>query len=223
MLFTPGALTVEAFGVHSGEAEYELAGVTPLPLTIVQTFASEESVLLWNSALVTAQQWWRGHLDVSIKGLSVLELGAGLGVCGMTLASLGASRIVLTEIEPALTSLRASLERNRAHWEGCSGHVHTEPLRWGQPCAPLLARHGHPDILLCCDTLYARAARPMLLDSIEELLPVAPRPATLVVAFESRGGDEDGFLCASARRLGLSGGRVYGPDELSIEIHVFRR
>lgn len=47
-----------------------------------------------------------------LKGCSVLEVGAGCGLLGMTVAAMGAARVVLTDHPDAMPLLRRNLERN---------------------------------------------------------------------------------------------------------------
>ena len=71
--------------------------------------------LVWNACVLMArfvhQQLLVGHSDRASEGRRILELGAGLGVVGLAAAQRGAD-VTMVEIEPALTTLRASVIRN---------------------------------------------------------------------------------------------------------------
>eukprot|EP01046_Picozoa_sp_COSAG06_P053737 COSAG06_NODE_9367_length_1919_cov_74.963736_3_plen_141_part_00 len=54
-----------------------------------------------------------------LAGRKILELGAGLGVVGLAAAQRGAE-VVMVEIEPALTTLRASVAHNGSPPRGAS-------------------------------------------------------------------------------------------------------
>ena len=56
-----------------------------------------------------------------LQGRKILELGAGLGVVGLAAAQRGAE-VVMVEIEPALTTLRASVAHNGSPPRGARHH-----------------------------------------------------------------------------------------------------
>lgn len=78
--------------------------------------------LVWNACVLMArfvhqqlpvEHSQRGGLD----RCRILELGAGLGVVGLAAAQRGA-KVVMVEIEPALTMLRASVAHNGSPLNG---------------------------------------------------------------------------------------------------------
>ncbi|XVF13528.1 hypothetical protein REPUB_Repub08aG0215400 [Reevesia pubescens] len=78
---------------------------------------------LWDSALVLSQ-WISTHLN--FQGRSVLELGAGAGLPGLTAALLGASRVLLTDVQQLLPGLLRNVEAN-----GFKERVEVRELVWG--------------------------------------------------------------------------------------------
>lgn len=78
---------------------------------------------VWDSALVLSH-WISAHIN--FQGKTVLELGAGAGVPGMTAALLGASRVMLTDVQPLLHALLKNVEAN-----GLKERVEVKELVWG--------------------------------------------------------------------------------------------
>ncbi|TYG58269.1 hypothetical protein ES288_D08G208900v1 [Gossypium darwinii] len=78
---------------------------------------------VWDSALVLSR-WIPTHLN--FQGKSVLELGAGAGLPGLTAALLGANRVVLTDVQQLLPGLLKNVEAN-----GFTDRVEVKQLVWG--------------------------------------------------------------------------------------------
>ena len=68
---------------------------------------------LWRAASMLSDRLFED--PAFVRGQSVLELGAGVGLCGLLAAKLGARRVALTDFEPALLdSLVLAARDNRA-------------------------------------------------------------------------------------------------------------
>lgn len=85
---------------------------------------------VWDSALILSE-WMTAHChgqpEFDLTGKTVLELGAGAaGFPGLTAAILGASRVVLTDIEPLIPGLSRNVEAN-----GLGNVVQVRKLVWG--------------------------------------------------------------------------------------------
>lgn len=55
-----------------------------------------------------------------IRGKTVLELGAGLGLCGLAAAYLGAIEVILTDLDYILETLRSNVALNKLSIDSCS-------------------------------------------------------------------------------------------------------
>ncbi|KAK9094914.1 hypothetical protein Scep_026383 [Stephania cephalantha] len=83
---------------------------------------------VWDSALVLSE-WMAselGRAELNLHGKTIIELGAGMGIPGLTAARLGATRVILTDIAPLLPGLRRNIELN-----GLEDRVEVRELVWG--------------------------------------------------------------------------------------------
>ena len=79
----------------------------------------------------------------------VLELGAGTGYLGISLAKLGASQVVLTDLSHQCKLINRNLELN-----ACTGDVHVGALPWGTMAnTEMLAGHKL-DLVVAADVAY---------------------------------------------------------------------
>ena len=102
---------------------------------------------LWPSGLALA----RHVVALPLRGVTVLELGCGLGLPSLAASLSGANVLATDWAEDALGLLRRNAERNGAHLEV----AHAD---WREPS--LLGVH---DLVLAADVLYeARNAEPLL-------------------------------------------------------------
>lgn len=109
---------------------------------------------VWPSARVLCD-YLTAQRDALLRGRVCVELGCGVGVCGLAARVLGASRVVLTDGDAVvLERARATAAANDVAIDGCS------VLRWGIDeadslvAARALAREHAIDVLLASDVLY---------------------------------------------------------------------
>ncbi|TKY70747.1 Protein-lysine methyltransferase METTL21B [Spatholobus suberectus] len=98
---------------------------------------------VWESALILSE-WMTAQREFDMRGKTVLELGAGAGLPGLTAAMLGATRVLLTDIEPLIPALSRNVEAN-----GLGDVVHVRKLVWGSHDSP-----GHFDLVLMSDVFF---------------------------------------------------------------------
>ncbi|KAI4327223.1 hypothetical protein L6164_019711 [Bauhinia variegata] len=91
----------------------------------------------------------QGQNEFDLRGKTVLELGAGVGLPGLTAAMLGASRVLLTDIEPLLPGLSRKVEAN-----GMGNVVEVGKLVWGSDES--LASLDEFDLVLMSDVFFDR-------------------------------------------------------------------
>lgn len=87
---------------------------------------------LWDSALLLSH-WMatQGRVEFDFEGKMVIELGAGTGLPGLMAARLGASRVILTDVEPLLPGLEKNVEAN-----GLGNRAEVSRLVWGSEELP---------------------------------------------------------------------------------------
>ncbi|RVX00173.1 Protein N-lysine methyltransferase METTL21A [Vitis vinifera] len=91
---------------------------------------------LWDSSLLLSQ--WMATRAEDIRGKSVIELGAGTGLPGLTAAMLGAGRVVLDGRGGAAAGLERNVEVN-----GLGERVEVREVVWGSE------EEGEFDIVWC--------------------------------------------------------------------------
>eukprot|EP00611_Tribonema_gayanum_P006933 TRINITY_DN16274_c0_g1_i1.p1 TRINITY_DN16274_c0_g1~~TRINITY_DN16274_c0_g1_i1.p1 ORF type:complete len:296 (-),score=68.01 TRINITY_DN16274_c0_g1_i1:23-862(-) len=155
----------------------ELSGVSP---ELGQTLAST-GLTVWTAARHLAHYLF--HIRDQIAGRTVIELGAGLGLCGILCAKLGAS-VVVTDggdefTEEALGALTEQVERNRSV-TAAALECAVERLTWGDHDAFLKAHREGFDVVIAADVIYEADAVAPLLSTVTALLQAKPRARFLL-------------------------------------------
>ena len=122
------------------------------------------------------------HDSIDLRGImegkTIVELGAGTGLCGLYAAKdLGAASVVMTDGDTSvLKNMRYNVEQNtkvmtdaRHSYDGIS--VYCEQLIWGkrEQCDRLVERYGIPNVILAADCLYMAPAVKPFFDTIDDL------------------------------------------------------
>ena len=90
------------------------------------SLAGGNGATLWDSSLALTNFLTYHYADTDLSDKDVLELGAGVGLVGMALASMGAN-VVVTERDIALPLLRKNVDRNV---KVTGGRVEVAELSW---------------------------------------------------------------------------------------------
>ena len=158
---------------------------------------------VWDAA-VGLSIWLTQHADV-VRGKRCLELGSGVGLCGITAALMGASEVVLSDLDEQEASLRlaggaaracstARLLDNlgaNAHLNGVGEVAHVRALDWEDCIAPqqleeadeIDSRRTYP-IVIGSDLVYEGFAVSALAAAIEA--HVAPDGAAYLMSARVR-------------------------------------
>ena len=181
-LTTAGPLTTEE---QQDDKPYEPD--TDAPCRYVSIRAAPEArgthVQLWEGGTLLCR--YLEEIAHTLPTLNILELGAGLGACGIKAIALGAKHVVLTDLPEAMPILECNVRRNLTTSE--LHRASTCAYTWGQSRADLQAVHPHPfDLILCGDLVYHPELVRPLLDALDAL---APNDATAaLLACRSRPG-----------------------------------
>ncbi|KAI9297589.1 hypothetical protein K502DRAFT_346920 [Neoconidiobolus thromboides FSU 785] len=106
-----------------------------------------------------------------IKNSTVVELGSGLGLCGLLCSRLGAKKVYLTdsiESSDILSSLRKNVELNNLNDNIC-----TMPIEWGIISEGLF-NLDNIDVIIGSDTFYNREDFEPLIATVAFLLEKNP-------------------------------------------------
>ncbi|KOO26831.1 calmodulin [Chrysochromulina tobinii] len=115
------------------------------------SYDNAEGQKLWPASVAFARML-TGSMVPSVKGLRVIELGAGLGVVGVAAALAGAEKVTLTDFQPK----SLELAEITAKANGVSSAIFsTRLLDWNHPGD--LASLGPYDLVVASDVLYDKA------------------------------------------------------------------
>ncbi|KAL1132234.1 hypothetical protein AAG570_010191 [Ranatra chinensis] len=138
-------------------------------LLFYQNSVGNVSCVVWDAALVLTKYLEKrsGSNDQWLKGLKVIELGAGLGCVGITAACYGAE-VTLTDLPNVIPQLEKTIELNRTSWAG-RGTVTAGPLAWGSNKQGNIDTSKKPDIILLSDCVYYEESVEPLMETLKNL------------------------------------------------------
>ena len=125
-----------------------------------EAFADDEFLPYWAELWPSGVALARAVAELDVRGLRVLELGAGLGLPSLA-ATLGGADVLATDwAEDAVELLRTNALRNRIA-------LRVERVRWDAP--EQLLREAPWDLVLGADLLYERRNADQLLVLLPQL------------------------------------------------------
>ncbi|KAL6068308.1 CaMKMT protein [Balamuthia mandrillaris] len=163
-------------------------------------------VKVWPSALLLCHVL--NDDPALVRAKSVLELGAGLGLCGLFSAKLGATKTVLTDNDDqVLSALQRNIELNFD--ESQRSGVTCCKLRWGHQQRLDVSSYFPStfDVILASDVLYYPSAVEPFWKTVDKLLAKSSTAHTnrpkLILSHVSREKAVDSLLMESAHRYGF--------------------
>mmetsp|Transcript_18592 Transcript_18592/g.24158 ORF Transcript_18592/g.24158 Transcript_18592/m.24158 type:complete len:254 (-) Transcript_18592:1191-1952(-) len=173
--WTPGFREQIDFGVQTFSC---IAAGTKQVSVSIEYRSNGTGSSVWDAAVVLAK-----YLEKSgrARNKNILELGAGTGFVGLYAAALGASHVVLTDLDECLPLLQANATKNPY----CA-NTQVLALPWGCQSLPQ-SIPTDLDLILCADCLlpYATHLFKPLRDTILALLLGSPN-SYLLLAYEER-------------------------------------
>jgi 16S rRNA G966 N2-methylase RsmD len=151
--------------------------------------AQSTGVTLWNAAPRLARYLCSEEkvAEELIRGKSVLELGAGLGLCGMVAHHLGAKTVVLTDADTiTLQQMRTNLEKNCGD-DNDNNFISCRQLIWNNRSQ--MEDCGNFDTVLGADVIYTVESLDPLFDTVAFFLGNNNKSET---DFEVESAPEDG-------------------------------
>jgi predicted nicotinamide N-methyase len=180
----------ETFHFEFKVADGDTVDVTPVPIELRGYKTDSDQVwkstglTIWKAAEVLGR-YMAQHYPV-IQNQSVMELGAGLGLCGILAHRLGAAKTCITDGDSdALQLLKENLERNKSDDTTCMVSVHQ--LIWGKDTAQKFSkRHGTLQVLIASDIIYARCIVEPLWETVQTLLERTMSSKFIMAYFSKR-------------------------------------
>ncbi|KAI1123970.1 putative methyltransferase-domain-containing protein [Nemania abortiva] len=156
---------------------------------------------LWPAGMTLARYLLRYHKN-TLAGKRILELGAGGGLVGLTVArgcDLGDDHapLYITDQMEMFSLMRHNIALN-----GLEGKVEAMLLNWGEPLPAEIVANP-PDIILAADCVYFEPAFPLLQTTLTDLLTLRPG-AVVYFCFKKRRRADMQFLKQARRRFDVA-------------------
>ncbi|XP_023934853.1 protein N-lysine methyltransferase METTL21D [Bicyclus anynana] len=154
-------------------------------LKIFQKLEGDVNCVVWDASLVLAkylETMCQSKPDF-LSGVRVLELGSGLGVVGLTAATLGA-QVTLTDLPEALPLLRLNITENKTKIGSMGGYAIAESLVWGDKNSDIHKQEF--DMIVLADCVYYEDAIDPLIETLQCLNNTIKKKPTIYLTQELR-------------------------------------
>jgi hypothetical protein len=167
--------------------------------------------VVWEGAAVLVR-FLSAQPYAPLQGARVLELGCGVGACGLASRALGARTVLLTDCKAAALALAAhNVEQNR----GVVGEgVATALLPWGAAAWGEAAASFNPPhtLLIGSDLVYTEEGSSLLCETID--LALRAGAGGMLLSYKERG--QGGHFFSRLAEAGLSFEVVFESGEHSV-------
>ncbi|KAL2023126.1 hypothetical protein VTK56DRAFT_3732 [Thermocarpiscus australiensis] len=178
----------------AGTTELDFSGLLGEPLKLHEDLKSGCGGQLWPAGMVLAKHMLRYHRD-KLQHSRILELGAGGGIVGLTIAR-GCSSLDHPLYITDMVEMESLMQHNIA-LNGLEHRVRARVLNWGEPLSKEVVDFK-PDTILAADCVYFEPAFPLLLQTLQDLLALTPS-ATVFFCFKKRRRADMQFLKAARK------------------------
>lgn len=159
--------------------------------------------VVWDAAISLSFYLWT-HPEL-MRNKSVLELGAGMGLCSIVVGLLGSS-IIATD-KPSVIPLLASNLQNNIHNNHCelrnatpqTGHAIARPFDWTNPPPDLITASF--DVIIGADLVYDVTLFPLLATVFRRLLR---RDNYILLSTRVRYGKDADFIASLSTDYGFA-------------------
>ena len=165
-------------------------------------------LVTWDSSISLAR-WLELHREEHVEGKRILELGSGTGVVGIAAALLGATRVLLTDLNYTLPNTRSNVDRNRRYFR-LGSSVDVAELDWFRP-------ETYPssetfDLVIAADVVWVDQLVPGLVNALRS---AAATGAVCLIGHQTRTTATDNLLFKHLSQAGFTVTTLPYPSEYS--------
>lgn len=154
---------------------------TTIYLNEIQDADKGTGLKLWDSSIILSK-YMEKNINL-IQGKRILELGCGIGSLGLSLSCLGATTVMLTDLEYTMANLDHNVRSNRLN------NVQTAVLNWAEPKTYPVMEF---DIIVAADVVWLEGLVPSLVMCMHTL--ALRNPTTIYLSHQTRSKYTDELL-----------------------------
>ncbi|KAH6631189.1 putative methyltransferase-domain-containing protein [Chaetomium sp. MPI-SDFR-AT-0129] len=178
----------------AGTIQVDFAGLLSEPLQLHEDLASGCGGQLWPAGMVLAKHMLRYQRE-SLKSARILELGAGGGVVGLSVAR-GCTDLEHPLILSDMVEMEALMQHNIS-LNKLDEKAKARVLNWGEPL-PQEIVDFKPDVILAADCVYFEPSFPLLMKTLHDLFALTPT-ATVFFCYKKRRKADNKFFTAARK------------------------